>query len=253
MAGNGFLNPSNIRDVFDEVNRELGHSRDRVEMYIAGGARMILGIRNDRSTSDVDGLIKQGHGRLIKAAQHVSRRHADLEANWLNEEMSLSIPRKEDTGAVTLYTGKKLIVRGASKPHMLGMKLRAHREVDIADASALVDVMKIKDTRSAQKIAEEVYSEEDEKALQQARLEINVGLEHLAAERPDLVKNHEPRPEGYKLQPPGSTELGKAGDSNRDTIPKRPSADTWLAGITNPNPTTKRNRPSGGGDGRGNR
>ena len=48
MAGNGFLNPSNIRNVFDEVDRELGHGRDRVEMYVAGGARMILGIRNDR-------------------------------------------------------------------------------------------------------------------------------------------------------------------------------------------------------------
>ena len=222
-------------------------------MYVAGGARMILGIRNDRTTSDVDGLIKQGHGRLIEAAQHVSRRHAGLDANWLNEEMSLSIPRKEDTGAVTLYTGNRLIVRGASKPHMLAMKLRAHREVDIADASALVDAMNIKDTSSAQKIAEEVYSEEDEKALRQARLKICVGLEQLAAERPDLVKNHEPRPEGYKLQPPGSTSPSKAGDANADTLPKRPSADRWLASITNPSHTTDRHGPSGGGNGPGDR
>ena len=27
----------------------------------------------------------------------MSRRHADLDPNWLNEEMSLAIPRKKDT------------------------------------------------------------------------------------------------------------------------------------------------------------
>ena len=127
MAGTGSLNPANIRSLLDELDRELGHGRDRVEMYVAGGARMILGLRDDRSTGDIDGLIRQGHGRLIKAAKQVSLRHADLDPNWLNEEMSLAIPRKEDTGEVTLYTGNRLTIRGVKTPHARHEALRAPR------------------------------------------------------------------------------------------------------------------------------
>ena len=49
MAGNGWLTPSNINEVFKELDRSLEKEGEHVEMYVAGGARMILGLRTDRS------------------------------------------------------------------------------------------------------------------------------------------------------------------------------------------------------------
>ena len=103
--------------------------------------------------------------------------------------MSLSLPRKKDSGEVTLYAGNKLVIKGASKKHMLAMKLHAHRTVDIGDAAAIADLMDIKDTATAQKIAEDVYETEGP----ESRKKIHRGLELLAEARPDLARNHESR------------------------------------------------------------
>ena len=89
MARDGWLNAENIQKFLDEVDRELGHGRDRVEMYIAGGARMILGLRDNRATSDIDGLIEaidrfidqKSRGRrqaILREAAGVWRDRTDL-------------------------------------------------------------------------------------------------------------------------------------------------------------------------------
>lgn len=213
MAGDGWLNAENVRQFLDEVDKEPGHGRGKVEMYVAGGARMLLGLRDNRSTNDIDGVIREGHGRLIEASRRVGRRH-NIGDNWMNEEMSLSLPRKRDSGEVTLYTGNRLVIRGASKKHMLAMKLHAHRAVDISDAAAIVDLMEIHDTATAQKIAEDVYETEGWKAKQT----IHRGLDLLADARPDLTRNHEPRPHGEELKPPRTPDKGTTKQSE-ETYP----------------------------------
>lgn len=65
MAGSGSLNAANIRKLLDELDRELGHGRDRVEMYVSGGSVGAQSEDHSCAARDVDGLIRQGHGRLI--------------------------------------------------------------------------------------------------------------------------------------------------------------------------------------------
>ena len=227
MAGDGWLSAENIQKFLDEVDRELGHGRSKVEMYIAGGARMILGLRDNRATSDIDGLIRAGHGQLIDAARRVGRRH-NVGDNWMNEEMSLSLPRKKDSGEVTLYAGKRLVIKGASKKHMLAMKLHAHRAVDISDAAAIADLMDIKDTKTAQKIAEDVYETEGP----ESRKKIHRGLDLLTDARPDIERNHEPRPRGHKLQPAGA--MGTGSDKQRTETTAARGHGTGAGGVPSP-------------------
>ena len=106
--------------------------------------------------------------------------------------MQVLLPRKEDKRAETIYEGRSLTVKGASKEYMLGMKLAAGRDIDIDDASTLMDNMKIPDTKTAQKIAERVFEEDTPKELQKTRTIINMSLDFLATERPDIKKNHDP-------------------------------------------------------------
>ena len=97
MAGNGWLTPSNINDVFKELDRSLEKEGEHVEMYVAGGARMILGLRTDRATEDIDGIIRTGREALKRAAREVGSRHG-AKPGWINERMWTAIPRVETPG-----------------------------------------------------------------------------------------------------------------------------------------------------------
>ena len=57
MVGSGPLNSENVVGLLDELDRELHRAGGWAELYLAGGARMLLGWRTDRRTSDLDGVI----------------------------------------------------------------------------------------------------------------------------------------------------------------------------------------------------
>ena len=187
MAGSGWLTPSNINEVFKELDTALEHEGEHVEMYIAGGARMILGLKTDRATKDIDGIIRSGRNALERAAKQVGARHG-AEPGWINERMWTAMPQLNDTRAQTLYNGRHLKITGASPEHMLAMKLRATRTVDADDADAIIRLIDIRDTGSALAIAEKVYQADGNRA----RLEILKGVERLAQRQPQLARTHGP-------------------------------------------------------------
>ena len=94
MAGSGSLNPSNIRNLLDEVDRELGHGQERVEMYVAGGARMIPASRSTGPAvpnHDVRRRQRYGQGKsfnermrtlLVHQAEGFSERGLPLSFGW---------------------------------------------------------------------------------------------------------------------------------------------------------------------------
>ena len=211
MAGNGWLTPSNINDVFKELDRSLEKKGGHVEMYVAGGARMLLGLRTDRSTEDIDGIIRTGRKALERAAEEVGTRHG-AKPGWINERMWTAIPRVEDSRARTLYEGRHLKIIGASPEHMLAMKLRATRAVDAADADAIIRVIDIRDTGSALAIAEKVYQADGNRA----RLEILKGVERLAQRQPHLTRTHGP----------AGDDDGRERDQPDDRRPELEPADT---------------------------
>ena len=215
MAGDGFLDTNSLPRMLDALDRELGRERAKATVYIAGGARMILGIREDRKTSDIDGVIREGHGAVVKATQRIARREG-IPESWLNEQMTQSIPRKPDTGEVTLYSGRHLLVRGASLKHMLAMKIYAHRRVDIEDAKEIIKKLKIDNTAEVRKITEDVYSDQ----LPEVQKKLDSGLGALADACPDLERNHN-KP---TLLPPTVEARGNLVPSASPKIVERPSA-----------------------------
>ena len=214
MAGDGFLNTSSLPKMLDALDRELGRDRTKATIYIAGGARMILGIRQDRKTSDIDGVIREGHGSVINAAQQIARREGVPET-WLNEQMTQSLPRKPDTGEVTLYRGTHLTVRGASLEHMLAMKTYAHRRVDIEDAKVIVEKLGIDNTADVREITEDVYKDR----LPEMQEKVDAGLTALADACPTLRRNHETP----TLLPPTLGERWKQDKSTKPEVVQRPS------------------------------
>ena len=187
MAGDGPLNSDNITEILDDLDQALAKAGGRAEIYLAGGARMLFGWRKDRHTSDLDGVMRTGGNQLMTSAMRISENHG-LEPTWVNPAVTYFVPAKPDPGETTLYAGNALTVRGASIEHMLAMKIRGHRDIDVDDARVLVGKLQLTDTLSVQRIAESAY--EGHSAGETNRAMILEGLERLTTAMPELAVNH---------------------------------------------------------------
>lgn len=185
MIGSGPLNSENVTGLLEELDRELRRAGGRAELYLAGGARMLFGWRTDRRTSDLDGVMRTGQDLLMASAIKISRR-LGLESTWVNPAVTYFVPNRPDPGEATLFEGHALTVKGASAEHMLAMKLRAHRDIDLDDARVLIHQLKLTDTRQIQRIAEHAY----EGHGADTRKMIRQGLKRIAGTMPDLTVNH---------------------------------------------------------------
>ena len=108
---------------------------------------MALEWNETRTTSDVDGVIREGHGAAIKAITAVGRQHG-LTDSWMNEEMTSGLPRARIQERQH-SSMKFLTVKGASARWMLAMKTAAGRAVDVADARTLIEHLKIERPRKS--------------------------------------------------------------------------------------------------------
>ena len=73
MVGSGPLNSEKVAGLLEQLDRELHRAGGRAELCLAGGARMPLGRRTDRRTSDLDGVMRTGQTPLMTAAMNISR------------------------------------------------------------------------------------------------------------------------------------------------------------------------------------
>ena len=188
MVGSGPLNSENITGLLKNLDKALDEAGGRAELYLAGGARMLFGWRTDRHTSDLDGVMRTGQTRLMTTAMRISGQHG-LEPTWVNPAVTYFVPTKPDPGETTLYKGKALTVKGASIEHMLAMKIRGHRDIDLDDAEVLIRRLKLTDTGSIQQIAEDAYEEHG--ADDTNKKMILEGLKRLVkTTMPNLTVNH---------------------------------------------------------------
>ena len=106
----GSLDRDALRELLDELSRELEHRRTRAQIYIIGGAAISLAFDRRRTTHDVDARIESGHGQLIEAARTIGRRRG-LPESWLNEQATAHMPKTRDTQARTVYESEYLTIR----------------------------------------------------------------------------------------------------------------------------------------------
>ena len=137
----------------------------------------------------------------------------------MNPAVTYFVPSKPDPGETTLYSGQALTVKGASAEHMLAMKIRSHREIDLSDAKTLVDRLKLTSTREIQQIAEDAYEGHGDNS----RIVIQEGLERIAEAMPNLTTNHIVTKTQKSFLPPDMKAI-KNGTGAKTPTPQRPSA-----------------------------
>ena len=84
------------------------------------------------------GCFPARHERSRGAAREIAREEG-LPDNWLNEQRVSAIPRTKDRRAPVLFESRNLLITGASKEHLIAMKMEAGRAIDIEDLITLLN------------------------------------------------------------------------------------------------------------------
>ena len=136
------LTQEDIRRLFELLNEELRQSDTRGELYLVGGAVMVLR-STPQSTADVDALFRPA-AQVRKAAERAAAK-AHLPAEWLNDGVKGFLSEKADFAPFLELDHLRVMV---AEPHyMLAMKCLAmrigaefHDEEDVRFLLRLLDV-----------------------------------------------------------------------------------------------------------------
>jgi predicted nucleotidyltransferase len=134
------LSSADIRTAFDALSNEFERAGERAEFVVVGGAALVLLYDARETTKDVDAVFLIPEASKIRSAAERVAQRLDLPADWLNDGAKGYMVQL--TTGETLYESQFLIVRAASLPQLLAMKLSAWRDsVDREDARLLLSRM----------------------------------------------------------------------------------------------------------------
>lgn len=134
------LSSADIRIAFDALSSEFEQVGERAEFVVVGGAALVMLYNARETTKDVDAFFLNPDAAKVRAAAERVARLLDLPADWLNDGAKGYMVGL--TTGELLYESEFLIVRAASLPQLLAMKLAAWRDaVDRDDARLLLSRM----------------------------------------------------------------------------------------------------------------
>ena len=158
MSSSPLLNAELLREAFRRLDFHLSRANVNADIFVFGGAAMILGYDARPATRDVDALWRP-HGAVLKAAWQVAD-EMGLLRSWLNEQASAYVPGPPNWSGKTLFAGRSLRVVQAAPEMLLAMKVRAGREVDLHDVVVLASHLGLATSHEILALATAVLGEE---------------------------------------------------------------------------------------------
>lgn len=131
------LTEADIRAALTELAERLARRGAFGQLYVVGGAAMVLVHGAGHSTRDIDAAIVDGYGAVTEEAALVARAHG-WPSTWINEQATAYMPPPELRRGETVLDHPGLLVTAASAEHMLAMKARAARRTDVSDVRRLI-------------------------------------------------------------------------------------------------------------------
>gem|GEM_PF-1379281 len=131
----GAMDKQKLDRAFARLGQLLRERRVAGEIAVFGGAAIVLGFEFRTATEDVDAMITQGHGQVVKAQEEVGL-ELGLPPNWLNEQGTSYLSKHKDFEMFKTYPSEGqfgLRVLTATPQYLLAMKLLAFRSDDIQD------------------------------------------------------------------------------------------------------------------------
>ena len=144
MRDADILDRERIDYLLARVNDELAADNAHADIYVVGGAAMLVAYGGALATRDIDCAVRKGRDQLFLASKAVARQE-DLSDYWLNDAVSWQyLPDAPDHGERTFVEHSHLRVSVASPERMLAMALSAGREDHLDNVWRLADLLERK-------------------------------------------------------------------------------------------------------------
>jgi hypothetical protein len=153
------LDREQIENAFRLLGEKLARRGVVADIYVFGGAAMVLAYDARRATRDVDAVF-QPHGMVLDEARGVADA-LGLPPWWLNEQASIYVSGKVDPGKRNVFDHPGLRVAAASPEHMLAMKVLSGRPRDADDIRLLLQHLDIATANEALAICGRVFPHEE--------------------------------------------------------------------------------------------
>ena len=118
-----------LESALTRLGHVLRERRVTGEIAVFGGTAIVLGFDFRDATQDVDAMIIQGHGQVVKAQQEVGA-ELGLPPNWLNKQGTSYLSKHNDFEMFKTYPSEGqfgLRVLTATPQYLLAMKLLSFR------------------------------------------------------------------------------------------------------------------------------
>lgn len=153
------LNLTKVSALLSELGERLAGRGIEGEIYVVGGAAMMLAYNRDRITKDID-AVGVPQTEIDAEVRAMAKDHKDLEPDWLNARVLPLLPRGTDGERLQVLGGPGLTVNVASPRWLLAMKARAARDDrDLDDIWVLCQILGLRATDEVWAICEDVWGE----------------------------------------------------------------------------------------------
>ena len=151
------LDEARVRSLLVELGERLEGRGIEAEIYVVGGAAMMLAYDRKRVTRDIDAVgVPQEEIDIEVAA--VAADHRDLDPDWLNARVLPLLPRSIDADRIEVMGAPGITVNVASPRHLLAMKARSGRsDRDLDDIWVLCQVLGLTEVDEVWEICTQVW------------------------------------------------------------------------------------------------
>ncbi|MGH8897957.1 MAG: DUF6036 family nucleotidyltransferase [Egibacteraceae bacterium] len=152
------LDQETIRGALNALALRLERRRVRADVYVFGGAAMVLAYGADRATRDVDAVFSP-HGPVLEEARLVAE-EVGLPPWWLHEQATVYLSRQQDAHAAAVFDHPYLRVQASSAEHLVAMKALAGRQHDLEDLRLLIDRLGLRSPDEVLRIVADVFPDQ---------------------------------------------------------------------------------------------
>lgn len=151
------LDETRVRSLLAELGERLVGRGIEAEIYVVGGAAMMLAYDRTRVTRDIDAVgVPQEEIDIEVAA--IAAEHRDLDSDWLNARVLPLLPRSIDADRIEVMGAPGITVNVASPRHLVAMKARSTRgRRDLDDLWVLCQVLGLTDVDQVWEICTQVW------------------------------------------------------------------------------------------------
>ena len=149
-----------VSTLLTELGERLAGRGIEGEIYVVGGAAMMLAYDRGRITRDID-AVGVPQEEIDVEVRAMAADHRDLDPDWLNARVLPLLPRGVDGERLQVLGGPGLTVNVASPKWMLAMKARAARDDrDLDDIWVLCQILHIRAVDEVWAICDTVWGED---------------------------------------------------------------------------------------------